>query len=175
MKPSALSLVLITLAFVMVAPATVAAQTPAAPSAAVPGQDDDKDSITSEVALTRAAIQVRRQALVTAAMDLDGGEAEKFWPLYRDYRNEMAKVGDRLVKLINEYADVYDNISDEQAGRMLDEYLSIQRATGEVKAAYVPRFRQILPARKVARFFQVDNKLDVVIQSQLAAGIPLVK
>lgn len=173
MKPSALSLVLITLAFSTLAPAFAVAQTPAVTPASTPAHDDD--DITSEVALSRAAIQVRRQALVTAAMDLDGKEAEAFWPLYRDYRNEMAKVGDRLVKLINDYADVYDTISDEQAGKMLDEYLSIQRATGEVKAAFVPKFRQIIPARKVARFFQVDNKLDAVINSQLAAGIPLVK
>jgi hypothetical protein len=172
MKFSALSLALITLAFLMMAPAIASAQTSATP-AATPAQDDD--DLTSEVALTRAAIQVRRQALVTAAMDLDGKEAEAFWPLYRDYRNEMAKVGDRLVKLINDYADAYDTITDDQAGKMLDEYLSIQRATNEVKAAYVPKFRQVLPARKVARFFQVDNKLDAVVNSQLAAGIPLVK
>ena len=170
MKLSARRLVLLALAFVMVAPAFAAAQTPA--PAASPPQDDD---LTSEIALSRAAIQVRRQALVTAAMDLESPEAEKFWPLYRDYRNEMARVGDRLVKLINDYADAYDTITDEQAGRMLDEYLSIQRATNEVKAAYVPKFRQIIPARKVARFFQVDNKLDAVINSQLAAGIPLVR
>ena len=173
MTLSARSLVLMILALIMMAPATAIAQTPAStqPSAAVP---DDGD-LTSETALTRASIQVRRQAMVTAAMDLDGAEAEKFWPLYRDYRNEMAKAGDRLVKLINDYADAYDSITDEQAGRMLDEYLSIQRATGEVKAAFVPKFRQIMPARKVARFFQVDNKLDAVINAQLAAGIPLVK
>ena len=173
MKLSARSLVLLPLALMMVAPAIAVAQTPAPPSASVPAQDDG--DLTSEVALTRAAIQVRRQALVTAAMDLDGKEAEAFWPLYRDYRNEMAKVGDRLVKLINDYADVFDSITDEQAGKMLDEYLSIQKATNEVKTTFVPRFRQILPARKVARFFQVDNKLDVVVQSQLAAGIPLVR
>lgn len=174
MKPSALSLVLIIPAFMLAGPPAVRAQTPAptAPAASVSAPDDD---ITSEIALTRAAIQVRRQALVTAAMDLDGKEAEAFWPLYRDYRNEMAKVGDRLVKLINDYADAFDTISDEQAGRMLDEYLSIQKAGNEVKTTFVPKFRQILPARKVARFFQVDNKLDAVIQSQLAAGIPLVR
>jgi hypothetical protein len=171
MKLSARSLVLIVLALLMLAPALAVAQTPAPAAPAAP----DDDNLTSEVALTRAAIQVRRQALVTAAMDLDNKEAEAFWPLYRDYRHEMAKVGDRLVKLINDYADAYDTIDDAQAGRMLDEYLSIQRATNEVKVAYVPKFRQIMPARKVARFFQVDNKLDVVVQSQLAAGIPLVK
>ena len=173
MKLSARSLVLMILALIMMAPATAIAQTPASTPPATPAPDDG--DLTSETALTRASIQVRRQAMVTAAMDLDGAEAEKFWPLYRDYRNEMAKVGDRLVKLINDYADAYDTITDEQAARMLDEYLSIQRATGEVKAAYVPKFRQIIPARKVARFFQVDNKLDAVINSQLAAGIPLVK
>ena len=66
---------------------------PAQPGASTPDTDDD---LTSDIALTRASIQLRRQAIVTAVMDLTPKEAEAFWPLYRDYRTEMAKVGDRV-------------------------------------------------------------------------------
>src|SRR4051812_37930812 len=79
------------------------AQTTAPPPAAASAPDDEPGDITSEVALTRAAIQVRRQALVTAVMDFETKEAEEFWPLYREYRLAMAKVNDGFVKLVGEY------------------------------------------------------------------------
>ena len=68
--------------------------------------------ITSDIELTRAAIQVRRQALVTAAMDLTPKDADVFWPLYREYRTEMAKVNDRFVRLLVGYLETHDNLTD---------------------------------------------------------------
>ena len=147
------------------------AQTPAPAPAPAPGGDITR----GDVELTRAAIQVRRQALVTAAMDLEPTEEEKFWPLYREYRVAMAQVNDRLVRLVLEYLDGYEDLRDETATRMLDEYLSIERARLDVKTNYVPRFGAVLPARKVARFFQIDNKLDAVINADLARVIPLAR
>ena len=148
-------------------------QAPATP----PAQDaagDDGD-MTSEVALTRAAIQVRRQALVTAVMDLEGKEADAFWPLYREYRQEMAKVGDRFVKVLDTYLKSYENLTDDQAKKILDEYLSIERARHSVKSKYVGKFNKVIPPKKVARFFQIDNKMDAVINAELAQTIPLAK
>ena len=150
-------------------------QTPApAPSPASPG-DEGKGNITSDIELTRAAIQVRRQAIVTAAMDLEPKESEAFWPLYRQYRADMAKVNDRYVKLLVTYLENYDTLSDQQAARIMDDYLKVERDRTEVKARYGPRFRKIMPARKAMRFFQVDNKLDAVINAELAAEIPLAR
>jgi hypothetical protein len=140
-----------------------------------PAPEEPKLDITSEIELTRAAIQVRRQAIVTAAMDLEPKEGEAFWPVYREYRADMAKVNDRYVKLLVTYAENYDALSDQLAARIMDEYLGIERDRTAVKARYVPRFRKIMPTRKVMRFFQVDNKLDAIINAELAADIPLAR
>src|SRR5262249_45425876 len=135
------------------------------------GQGD----MTSEVELTRAAIQVRRQALVTAVMDLGPKEADAFWTLYREYRDEMAKVNDRLVKLLVGYLESYDRLTDDSASKMLNEYLSIERARNGVKAKYVPRFGKVIPPKQVVRFFQADNKLDAVVNGELAKLVPLAR
>jgi hypothetical protein len=134
-----------------------------------------KSDITSDIELTRAAIQVRRQAIVTAAMDLEPGEAQAFWPLYREYRSDMAKVNDRYVKLLVTYAESYDALSDQLAAKILRQYLDIERGRTAVKAKYVPRFEKVLPARKVMRFFQADNKLDALVNAELAAEVPLAR
>jgi hypothetical protein len=158
------------------APATPA-PAPAQPS--TPGQAQDGSSATGDQAgaleLTRAAIQVRRQALVTAAMDLEPAEAERFWPLYREYRLEMTRVGDRAVKVISTYLDHYESMTDATASKLLDDYLAVEKARLGVKTKYVPRFRKVLPARKVARFFQVESRLDAAINAELAEDIPLLR
>jgi hypothetical protein len=159
----------------MLAGGTAGAQAPASQAASEGARDSSTGDITGEIEMTRAAIQVRRQALVTAAMDLEAKEAGSFWPLYRDYRLDMAKLNDRYVKLLVAYLETYDSLTDEAAGRLVDEYLGIERARNGIKAAYVPRFKKIMPAKKVARFFQVDNKLDAVIDAELAEMIPLIR
>jgi len=155
----------------------VAAQQPAAP--AQPGasapQEADQEDLTSDLALTRASIQLRRQAIVTAVMDLAPKEAEAFWPLYREYRTEMAKVGDRVSKLLVQYSEQYDTLTDEQASAIMKEWLGVEKAKNNVKSKYVSRFQKILPARKVMRFFQADNKLDAMLSAQLASIVPLAR
>jgi len=155
----------------------VAAQQPTAPAqpptTSAP-QDSDED-LASDIALTRASIQLRRQAIVTAVMDLTPKEAEAFWPLYRDYRMEMAKVGDRVSKLLVNYAGQYDTLTDDQARKIMKEWLSIENAKTSVKSKYVSRFEKIIPARKAMRFFQADNKLDAKLNEQLASIVPLAR
>jgi len=162
----------------------VAAQQPAAPAQqpaapAQPGasapQESDQEDLTSDIALTRASIQLRRQAIVTSVMDLTPTESQAFWPMYRDYRIEMAKVGDRVSKLLVDYSAQYDTLTDDQAKKIMKDWLSIEKAKMDVKGKYISRFQKILPARKVMRFFQADNKLDAVLNAQLASIVPLAR
>jgi hypothetical protein len=116
--------------------------------------------VRSEIELTRQQIQTERQALVTA---------------YREYRGEMAPIGDRQVALIMGYAENYGSVTDEYATQMLKEFLAIQKAHLDVLNKYVPRFNKVLPAVKVARFYQLENKLDAVVAFDLAASIPILQ
>jgi len=145
---------------------------PAQPSAGAPQASDDQEDLTSDIALTRASIQLRRQAIVTSVMDLTPSESQTFWPLYREYRIAMAKVGDRVQQLLVDYSGQYDTLTDDQAKKIMQEWLSIEM---DVKSKYISRFQKILPARKVMRFFQADNKLDAVLNAQLASVVPLAR
>ena len=129
----------------------------------------------TDIELTRAHIQTERQAIIADAMKLTDDESLVFWPAYRDYRLDMARLGDRLVKVITEFAVADAALSDEQATRLLDEYLDIKAKDVSVKKKYVGVFRKLLPAPKVTRFFQLENKLDAVVNFDLAATIPLTR
>ncbi len=129
----------------------------------------------TDIELTRAQIQTDRQAIIADAMTLTDDESLEFWPAYRDYRVDMARLGDRLVKVITEFTSADANLTDEQATRLLDEYLDIKAKDVSVKKKYVKVFRKLLPAPKVTRFFQLENKLDTVVNFELAATIPLTR
>jgi hypothetical protein len=138
-------------------------------AAASPAQE-----INDEIELTRSIIQTQRQAIVTAAMELTSDESSSFWPLYHEYREAMRKVDDRSVTLINDYAESFDTMTEEFAEDMIREFMSIRQAELDVTRKYLKRFQKILPPNKVARFFQLENKLDAVIDFELASEIPLV-
>src|SRR6266481_10205722 len=129
----------------------------------------DQDMI--EVA--RSVVAADRKAVVVAAMQLTEKEGTAFWPLYEEYRNEMSKITDDRIKLIRDYAKLYPTVPDEQAKQMLDTYTRLQRKQVDKRAAYLKSFAKILPPAKALRFAQVETRLDLVYQLQLAAAVPL--
>jgi hypothetical protein len=146
------------------------AQQPPTPPAA-----ETKAETMEEIHLTRAAIQAERQAIVTQAMDLTPEEMEAFWPIYREYRLAAAKIGDRIVALILRYAAAYDELTDATADRLLSDFVKIEQERANLKAKFLPKFKKALPAKKVVRFYQVENKLDVFTLSEIAESVPLAR
>lgn len=135
------------------------------------------DAHKEEIELTRAAIKVQKKKIVAKNMHLTSLEKDKFWAVYRDYQNKIDSVNDRRTKLITDYADTLKNgsLTDEKSLEMLNEYLSYERMRLITKQSFVDKFKQILPSRKVARFFQIENKLEAIINFDLARQIPLVQ
>jgi hypothetical protein len=129
-----------------------------------------------EIELTRAVIKVKKKQIVAQNMNLSSFEEDQFWAVYRAYQDKMDSVNDRRVKLITDYADTLKTggLTDEKASEMLNEILSIQRMRLITKQSFVDQFKQVLPSRKVARFFQIENKLEAIINFDLARQIPLV-
>jgi hypothetical protein len=140
-----------------------------------PKSPEEKAQVAEEMRLTREVISKERQALVTRAMDLTPGEMQRFWPLYREYRLAASKVGDRIVTLVNTYADNYQNLTDKDADKLLTEFVRIEEERARLKARYLPKFKKVLPVKKVARFYQIENKLDTALLAELTEAIPLAR
>jgi hypothetical protein len=127
-----------------------------------------------DIALTRQQIQSDRQEIVAANLQLSDAESKAFWPLYRAYREEIAKVGDRYVKLLEDYAASYTTLTNEQASAMLDESLSILGTENKIMTKHAKKMRETISAKTVARFFQIETQLNNMLRAELADEIPLV-
>jgi hypothetical protein len=121
------------------------------------------------------AIRANRKALVAASLNLTGDEGAKFWPLYDRYQQEINALGDRLVGVIQDYSSSFSTLSNDKAMKLMDEYLSIEAERVKVRRTYLDEFAKVLPGRKVARFYQIENKIDAVLRYDLAATIPVVE
>ena len=108
-------------------------------------------------------------------MDDTEQESDVFWPLYREYRGDIDKVVDRQVDLILDLAKDYETLSDDKALAMMEDYLEIRMEILDIRLDYMKKFNKILPGKKVARFYQIENKLTAVIDYDLADEIPLVQ
>ncbi len=123
--------------------------------------------------IVREKINADKKLLIAVNMGLTEAEAEKFWPLYEDYQEALGAVAVRYVKLIDDYAASYPEVPDEKAGSLLNDLLAIDADMLDVRRAYLPRFREILPDTKVARYYQLENKIQAVVRFDAAAHIPL--
>jgi predicted nucleotidyltransferase len=132
-------------------------------------------STSDVVEVSRDDIQTGRKEILSNTMEFTEAEGASFWPVYNTYRAEIRKVDDRLVKLITDYASAGASLTDEQAKTMVKEFLSVRQAKDKIAAGYVDKFMKVLPPKKVARFYQVENRMDLILQAAAASEIPLVK
>jgi hypothetical protein len=141
--------------------------------AAGPVAAQDRPANTME--LLREKARVDKKLVVAAVLDLTEGEAKAFWPVYNAYQSDMVGHYDKLLGLIDVYAKAYSAMTDEIATKLLTDYLALERAHVALLSEYVPRFQKVLPPRKVAQFYQVENKLRALVNYDLASQIPIVK
>jgi hypothetical protein len=128
----------------------------------------------TDIKLLREDIRSERKRLVAANMPLTDTEATKFWPIYDQYAAEVSKLGDTRVALIKEYAQSYDTMTDAQANDLMNRSAAIDQQFSALLTKYVPIFEKVISPKKTAKWYQIDRRLDLLINLELAANIPMV-
>ena len=134
-----------------------------------------QDNPADNMEIVREKIRADKKLVVAETMGMTESEAKAFWPVYEAYQRDLAKINDRTIKLIDEYADNYGAMSDQAAKKLMDEFMAIETERLKIRQSYLPRFRQVLPEMKVLRYYQLENKIQAVVNYELAASIPLVR
>ena len=130
--------------------------------------------ITEATEQARSLMQTERKMVLSQALELTADESNAFWPLYDKYAAELKQAGDLRVKVITDYAASYDKLTDATAKTLISDYLKYQEKILKIRKGYVKKFEKVLSPVKVARFYQVENKLDSITNFALAREIPLV-
>jgi Spy/CpxP family protein refolding chaperone len=151
---------------------TATAQKPAASGSDAKASDQEIDK---DVELLRSDLRSQKKQVIAANMKLTGEQAEKFWPVYDAYTQETTKIGDARYALIKEYAKTYDAMTDAQADDLLKRTAALDLQAATLRQQWIPKFRKVLTGKQTALFFQLDRRVGLLIDLQLASEIPLVK
>src|SRR5215468_9884765 len=153
------------------APASRAQTTPTARPVASKEADA---SIDEEIAMLRSDLRSNRKQVVAANMKLTDAEAEKFWPVYEQYVNELVKINNAKYALIKEYLQ-NTNMTEQQADGLAKRWVDVDGSVVQLRLKYIPMFRKALSAKGTALFFQIERRVQMMIDLQLASAIPLLQ
>ena len=145
-------------------------------SAQAPTNPPAQNTVDQDVDLLRKDIRSQKKQIIAANLQLTDTEATKFWPLYDQYTAELVKINDAKYGVIKEYAATFKStLTDEHALALTRNLLSVDQQVAQLRLKYVPIFSTVISGRKTALFFQLDRRLVMLIDLQLAQQIPMVQ
>jgi hypothetical protein len=142
---------------------------------AVPAFPQEKPANNMEI--VHEKLKADKKLIVAKYMELTESEAKRFWPVYEEYQNDLQKINERLLNMLQSYAADYRNqsLTDEKAKKLLDEWIAIDNDDAKRRASYVPKVLKALPPKKAARYLQIENEYRILIKYDLAVTVPLVQ
>jgi hypothetical protein len=136
-----------------------------------------QDKPADNMQILRDKIRADKKLVVALNMELTEAEAKNFWPIYEQYQKDLQKINQRIVNMLESYADDYrrKSLTDDKAKKLIDEALAIDVAEANLKSTYAPKLSKALPVTKVARYLQIENKIRAVVRYDIASGVPLMR
>jgi hypothetical protein len=157
--------------FAVLACARLAHAQAAGPAAAA---NDTRDvNLRAYAELLRSDLRAQKVAVITEVMQFTEAEDAKFWPVYRQYETDLAKINDDRMALIKEYSGAYDTLTDATADRLALRALDLEARRQALTASYYTRFKAVLPPKTAARFLQVEHQILLLMDLQIAASLPI--
>lgn len=142
---------------------------PAAPGGKSAAQgDDDQAQLDQDIKLLRENVRSQKKLIVAANMQLTGTEAEQFWPVYDQYAADLAKINDMKAALIKDYLQNLDTMTGEQAESYVRKRAAVEESIMQLRLKYFATFRKVISSRQTALFFQIDWRVGLLVDLQLA-------
>ena len=139
-------------------------------------QNAPADKPADNMQILRDKIKADKKLVVAANMELTESEAKVFWPVYEAYQKDLGKINKRILTMVESYADTWNakSMDNAKAKKLTSEFIALQADEVKQMQSYVPKLNKVLPAAKVLRYLQIENKIRAIIKYELAVQIPLV-
>jgi len=128
----------------------------------------------SDIQSLRSDLQADKNQVILDTMKFTDAESAAFWPVYRDFTRDQQAIVDERVQLVKDYAQNYESMNDAKAKDMVQRMINIEDKTLNLREDYWPKFMKALGAKRAAKFYQVDNRINLILNVQLTSVIPLI-
>ena len=127
------------------------------------------------IELLRSDLKTGKKAIIVNVMEFSDAESKVFWPIYREYELERAKLGDKMVNLLKEYVENYDKLTNEKAEQLVKASFDYEKERLKLKEKYYKKKKKALSAKRAAQWLQLEDQLDTIIDFQIAEQLPLIQ
>lgn len=140
-----------------------------------PAMARSQDKPANNLEIVHEKLKADKKLIVSKYMELTESEAKSFWPVYEDFQKDLQKFHERLGALLKSYAADYrgKSLTDEKAKKLLDEWIALEQDEVKQRSAFIPKVTKALPAKKAARYLQIENEYRMLLRYDLAATVPL--
>jgi hypothetical protein len=171
-RSQSLTLLIVTAVFLFLSPSATAQDASSQAPRRLTAADDSQTITDADIQMMRKDIRSQRKQIIAANMKLTDAEAEKFWPLYDEYVSELVKINGTKYELIKQYVQTSGALTDTEADSAVKQWVDVDRSVADLRMKYIPMFRKVLSAKSTALFYQVDRRVQLMIDLQLASSLP---
>ena len=123
----------------------------------------------------RSALKTEKKSIIAEVMTLTNEESLVFWPLYNEYQGKLYTANTKYLGIITDFAKKFETMTDEDAMDLMQRLNAYDAEILKLKKGYIKKFNKILPAKKVLRYMQAENKIDVLVDFEIANSVPLLE
>ena len=140
-----------------------------------PQESSSRTIKSQDLDLLRKDLRAMRKQLIAQNLRLTEAEATNFWPVYDQYIKELITINDRKFAVIQDYADNFGKMTNDQSLLFIRQWLDQDIAQTQLRQKYVPIVAKVLDGKKTATFFQLDRRIAMMLELQVASQMPLVQ
>jgi hypothetical protein len=140
---------------------------------AQPQQVNIRGLSAQELQLLRQDIREKKQKLIAENLAMTESEAVKFWPVYGKYSNDLRDINDEKFAMLHSYAQNWRNMSNHDSLIFMRRWLEVDQKVVQLRSQYLPMVSDALPGKKAATFFQLDERIGMMIDLEFASQLPL--
>lgn len=163
---------LCTILLAILAPAVIM---PACAQSGASAAETQEANFKAYVEMLRKDLKKDKVAILTELMQLMPEESAKFWPVYKDYDSSLTKLGDERIAFIRMYAENYMSLTDAKTTEIVNGLIDVEARRTQLKKQYFQRMSQAVSIKQAARFLQIENQIEKLIDLQISASLPIVE
>ncbi len=129
----------------------------------------------SYIEVLKSELKTDKKAIITETMGFTETESQAFWPIYNEFEHELSKLSDKRIANIKDFAANYDSLSDKKADELIKNSFSYLNNRLDLNKKYYEKFAKALTPTVAAKYMQLENQIQLILDLSIAANLPLAK
>lgn len=137
--------------------------------------ENEEANLKAYVEMLRKDLKKDKVAILTELMQLTPEESARFWPVYQEYDSVLSRFADERIAFIRMYAENFSALTDAKTAEIANGLIDLELKRTQLKKQYFQKISQAVSVKQAARFLQIENQIEKLIDLRISASLPIVE